>query len=300
MTFAKILFPVASLVAITFASQAAHAAACTSKAVSSSAILSWKPPVKAKACTQTDATAFDTAFNDPQATPDTIEASVSGACNACIFTENASSSASWQLMVWVDKANKKGIFNPGACVAAAQGKNDCAATSYQVDECNNLSCAACTDQATYDTCQQAAEAGTCSSYLNASQTACDTSVEPALKLCDLQQGGGASIAKMVMELCGTTSTGGGSGGGSGNGGGSGGGSGNGGGSGSGTGGGTGSGTGSGTGNQGQTQSPGLGLNSAPNTGGCSTSGNSSPSEGLAAFGLAAIALTIVRRRRASV
>jgi hypothetical protein len=315
MNVAKIVLSAAAVLTVSLAANAAHAAACTAQAVTATDIPTWKSPQKGTSCTMADATAFETAVNNQNATPDMLEASVSAGCKSCIFTEDGNSSPTWQLFVWMDKANNDGIFNTSACLAAAGASNACASANYGAETCDETACQACTDSTTYDTCAMSAETGTCKTYASSAQSSCDASTDNAFNACDMGQNGMFSVKSLVMTLCGggdtgsTGGTGGGTGTGSGSGsgsssndtGGSGTGSSSGGGSGSSSGSGSNKGTGSSSNNSsGGSSGPEFGS-SAPQAGGCNAAGGSANDAFGALLGIAAcaIAMGAARRRRSA-
>jgi hypothetical protein len=298
MKLGTLLISAVALLGITLSAESARAA-CTPATVAATDIPTWKPPTKStSACTQTDATAFEAAVNDPNGTQDTLDASVTGACKTCLISETSTGS-NWQLFVWTDRANNLGFFNPSACIAAAGGSNACAGAYYGADSCTSSSCSTCTDEASYGTCAQSSQTTTCKTYATSAASSCDATSNAAFSACGLDAT--ASIATMVMHVCGgaagaapttpgDTSTGG-SGTGSQTGGGS-----------SSSGGGTGNGTGSNKGNGNSGNSSGashVNFNDPPQTGGCSTSSTGSTngaSGSLLAIAVCALVIATKRRR----
>jgi hypothetical protein len=200
----------ATLAALTLlAPRTAHAAACTPATVAASDIPTWKPPkVSQGACTQTEANKFEVAFNASNATPDSMEGSVSAGCKQCIFSQDATS-ANWQVIVWTNRASSEGIYNTASCLAAAGASQGCAGARYGADTCAFDACGACTDQTSFGTCNSSARSGECKSYADEATSNCGASTS-AFTACgiDPTDGTGSGVAKLVMQVCGAAPSGG--------------------------------------------------------------------------------------------
>jgi hypothetical protein len=182
----------------------ARAAACTPATVNASDIPSWKPPkITQGACTQTEANKFEVAFNASNATPDTMESSVSAGCKQCIFSQDATS-ANWQVIVWTNRQNAEGIYNTASCLAAAGASQGCAGARYGADTCAFDACSVCTDQTSFETCNSSARGGECKSYADEASSNCDAKAGAAFTSCgiDPTDGTGSGVAKLVMQVCG--------------------------------------------------------------------------------------------------
>jgi hypothetical protein len=140
----------------------------------------WKPPTTpSTACTEkqiTDLVAYVEA--NPKVDYPTLKKQVTGACATCLFVKDGTN---WG--PFVEKAD--GSFernNFGGCVAITSGKESCGKAFSQFDDCLQVACQDCADDAALTKCNTAAGKGACKDAGAAFATECG-SADP-VQACD--------------------------------------------------------------------------------------------------------------------
>ena len=157
------------------------------------------PAVKAGSCTPADIKVFDDYMrNNPEASVDGVRETMtkqSKRCSECVF--GAADDDKWAAIV-LDATSA--TLNGGGCVSVVSGKDDCGKSYQQWNTCLNEVCAACSEQAEYTKCTDAAQQaeGPCGEASKSLLGACGNNVNDYLTTCF-----GNGLGAVVEQLCGS-------------------------------------------------------------------------------------------------